>query len=128
MFALSFTAAEAVTLALLGALVALVAVMGFRAWKLTRITPEERERRRRGALASAGKITDATLLEVREDAVLYSYLVRGMEYTASQDITALKSRMPGDPGFGIGPISVKYDPKNPANSIVVAEDWSGLRR
>jgi hypothetical protein len=24
-------------------------------------------------------------------------------------------------------VSVKYDPKNPANSIVVAEEWSGMR-
>ena len=24
-------------------------------------------------------------------------------------------------------MSVKYDPRNPANSIVVAEEWSGLR-
>ena len=25
------------------------------------------------------------------------------------------------------PVSVKYDPRNPANSIVLAEQWSGLR-
>jgi hypothetical protein len=24
-------------------------------------------------------------------------------------------------------MSVKYDPRNPANSIVVAEEWNGLR-
>ena len=28
---------------------------------------------------------------------------------------------------GVSAISVKYDPRNPANSIVVAEEWSGLR-
>jgi hypothetical protein len=27
----------------------------------------------------------------------------------------------------LGPVSVKYDPRNPANSIVVSEEWSGLR-
>jgi hypothetical protein len=27
----------------------------------------------------------------------------------------------------IGPVSVKYDARNPANSIVLAENWSGLR-
>ena len=27
----------------------------------------------------------------------------------------------------VGPVSVKYDPRNPANSILVAEQWSGLR-
>jgi hypothetical protein len=25
------------------------------------------------------------------------------------------------------PIQIRYDPHNPANSIVVAESWSGLR-
>jgi hypothetical protein len=28
---------------------------------------------------------------------------------------------------GVSAMSVKYDPRNPANSIVVAEEWSGLR-
>ena len=28
---------------------------------------------------------------------------------------------------GLGPVAVKYDPRNPANSIVLAEEWSGLR-
>ena len=27
----------------------------------------------------------------------------------------------------IGPVSIKYDPRNPANSIVLSEEWSGLR-
>ena len=125
--ALSFTAAEAVTLALLGALIALAIPLGVRAWRRNRITPEERERQRRTSLATAGKITDATLVEIREDALFYSYLVRGMEYTASQDVTTLKPYLPDEFGLGIGPVSVKYDAQNPANSIVVAEQWSGLR-
>ena len=54
----------------------------------------------------------------------YSYDVRGVEYTASQDI----SRFTVPTGFfGLGAVCVKYDPRNPANSIVVAEEWSGLR-
>jgi hypothetical protein len=28
----------------------------------------------------------------------------------------------------IGPVSVKYDPRNPANSIVISEQWNGLRK
>ena len=90
-----------------------------------RLTPEERERRRRAMLAATGKITDAVLVEIQEDALYYSYLVRGVEYTASQDITVLRPHIPS--GLGIGPVSVKYDSKNPANSLVLAEDWSGLR-
>jgi hypothetical protein len=38
----------------------------------------------------------------------------------------LKEQMP--PDFStIDAVSVKYDPRNPANSIVLAEQWSGLR-
>ncbi len=125
--AFSFTAAETVTLGLIGALVALVAIMGYRVWKQSRVSPEERERQRRSSLAAGGKITDATLVEIREEALFYSYLVRGIEYTASQDITALRELLPAGLAMGPGPVSVKYDPKNPANSIVVAEKWTGLR-
>ena len=122
----SFTAADDVTLALAGVLMVLVALMGHRAWKNSRITPEQRERRRRSVLAARGKMGDATLMEVRDDLVLYSYDVRGVEYMASQDVSLLKSRMPSDLST-VGPVFVKYDPRNPANSIVLAEEWSGLR-
>ena len=124
--ALSFTAAEEVTLALGGVLLVLLAMMGYRAWKLSRITPEQRERLRRDALVAHGKMGDATLMEVREELVLYSYHVRGMEYTASQDISNLKPLMPSDLS-ALASVSVKYDARNPANSIVLAEGWSGLR-
>ena len=104
----------------------LIALMGYRAWRLSRVTPEERERRRREALVAGGKMGDANLMDVRDDLILYSYHVRGMEYTASQDISRLKSHMPADLSC-LGSVSVKYDARNPANSIVLAERWSGLR-
>lgn len=116
-----------VTLALAGALVVVVAALiGFRWWKKSRITPEERERRRRDALAIYGKMGDATLLDVQDGILLYAYLVRGVEYTASQDVTRLGPQIPPDLST-LGAVAVKYDPKNPANSIVLAEHWSGLR-
>ncbi len=124
--ALSFTAEEAVTLVLAGALAALLAVLGYRAWKRGRVTPEERERERRALLVARGKITDAMLVEIREDALFYSYIVRGVEYTASQDVAALKDRMPEGLDLGVRSVSVKYDARNPANSIVLAEQWSGI--
>jgi len=123
--ALSYTTAEQLTVALSGVLVVLVALIGYRAWKSSRVTPEERERQRRGVLVAGGKMGDATLMEIRDDLLIYSYDVRGVEYTASQDISRLKSRMPGDLS-AIGAVFVKYDPRNPANSIVLAEEWSGL--
>ena len=123
---LSWVAAEAVLLALAVGLAALGALIGYRAWKRSRITPEERERGRRSALVARGKMSDAVLVEIRDDLLFYSYGVRGVEYTASQDVSMLKQQMP--PDFStIDAVSVKYDPKNPANSIVLAEQWSGLR-
>jgi len=122
----SLSAAETVTVILAGVLVILVALIGYRAWKLSRITPAERERRRRAILAAAGKMADATLVELRGEMLFYSYDVRGVEYTACQDIGPLKAILPAEL-TAAGPVSVKYDPRNPANSIVLAEKWSGLR-
>ena len=123
---LSWVAAEAVLLALAVVLVALGALIGYRAWKRSRITPEERELRRRSALVGRGKMSDAMLVEIRDDLLFYSYGVRGVEYTASQDVSMLKQYMPPD-FSAIDAVSVKFDPRNPANSIVLAEQWSGLR-
>jgi hypothetical protein len=108
------------------ALLALAAWLGIRAWKRSRISPEELERRRRAALHAQGKMGDATLIEARGDLLFYSYDVRGVEYTASQDISALRSLLPTDPAAVNGVVYVKYDPRNPANSIILAEEWSGL--
>ena len=119
-------AMQAVAFALAGVAVALGAMVGHRAWQRSRVTPEERERRRRAALVGHGKIADATLVEIREDVLFYSYVVRGVEYTASQDISGLRAHMPSELGLGVGSVSVKFDAKIPANSIVLAEDWSGL--
>jgi len=121
----SFNAAEEISLALLAVLVVIVAAMGHRAWKLSRTSPAERERQRRAALVRGGKMGDATLMDIQESNLFYAYLVRGVEYTASQDVSLLKDQIPSDLSL-LSSVSVRYDPKNPANSIVVAEEWSGL--
>ena len=118
--------AEGITAALLGVLIVLLAAIGVRAWRGSRISPEEKERRRRFMLLSAGKMGDATLLDIHDGLLVYSYAVRGVEYTASQDVSRLQPFLPEDVA-SLGPICVKYDPRNPANSIVLAEEWSGLR-
>ncbi len=114
------------TLALAAVLVVLIAMIAVRAWQSSRIPPEERERQRRILLVSMGKMGDATLVEVRDDLLFYCYDVRGVEYTASQDISRLKEYVPTELSAH-GAISVKYDARNPANSIILAESWSGLR-
>ena len=118
---------EKVFFGLLAVLVVLVGIMVVRAWKRARLTPAERERHRRMAIASTGKMGDATLTEIRGDLLFYSYDVRGVEYTASQDVSTLRAYMPEDYSFAVAPIFVKYNAKNPADSIVLAENWSGLR-
>ena len=123
----TFTAAETGALALGGAILIVVAVFGYRAWLRSRITPEERERRRCAWLVATGKISDATLVEVRDNLVFYLYAVRGVEYTASQDLSRFAVTAPVDFN-NVTSMSVKFDPRNPANSIVVSEEWSGVRK
>ena len=126
-FTTHYTAVELVLAALAVTLLALLAVLVYQAWKRSRVSAEERERRRCAHLVAMGKITDAMLVEVHDNLVYYSYSVRGVEYTASQDV----SRFLSDPSVdfsGVSALSVKYDPRNPANSIVLAQAWSGLRR
>jgi hypothetical protein len=109
------------------ALLILAILAGYRAWRNSRLTPEQRELRRRSELTARGKMGDATLTEVRDDLLFYSYGVRGAIYAASQDVSALREHVPRDLSVALGPVVVKYDPKNPANSIVLSEGWSGLR-
>src|ERR1039457_5088156 len=121
-----YTAVELILVALAVVLVLALATLVYRAWLRSRVTAEERERRRCAWLVATGNITDAMLVEIRENLVFYSYLVRGVEYTASQDLARFVAEAAVD-FAGVRAMSVKYDPRNPANSIVAAEVWSGLR-
>jgi hypothetical protein len=122
-----YTAADGISAALLGVLVVLLGAMGVQSWRRSRISPDEKERRRRLMLLSTGKMGDANLLDIHDNLLVYSYAVRGVEYTASQDISKLRQFLPDELTSLAGHVFVRYDAKNPANSIVVAEEWSGLR-
>jgi hypothetical protein len=101
-----------------------------------RKTPEQHERERRRRLSTSGRIIDGTVTDVQEftpdghepvQLLIYNYDVAGVSYECSQDITLLRQFVDLH-SCRIGlPASVKYDPHNPGNSIVVAEDWIGLR-
>ena len=56
-----------------------------------------------------------------------SYDVGGVSYEASQDVSHLGQHIDLHTSQLGLPASVKYDPHNPGNSIVIAEGWSGLR-
>ena len=115
----------------IGALCALAAgLAGLILWRVLRksATPEKREQRRRLAVHATGRIGDAMITEVTEDALFYTYSVRGVQYAASQDISSLRDRMPATPERLIGLAGIKYTARNPANSILICEEWSGFRR
>ena len=101
-----------------------------------RPTPEQREAERRRRLTATGRIIDGTVLDVREvtldsrgpsQLLLYKYAVAGVGYECAQDISYLKQALARHTDKIGLPASVKYDPQNPGNSIVVGEDWCGLR-
>ena len=98
------------------------------AWilKQRRDTPEKRECKRRLMVNSRGRLADGIVTDVGPGVIYYSYAVGGVEYRASQDVAQLAEFLPPDPDRLVGPATLKYFPRNPANSILVCESWSGL--
>ncbi len=100
-------------------------------------TPEEIEHDRRIRLNQIGRITDGTVIDVQEIShnehhpatiLIYRYDVAGVSYEASQDVTYLRQWI-NLQSCRLGlPTSVKYDPHNPHNSMVISEAWMGLRQ
>jgi hypothetical protein len=102
-----------------------------------RKTPEQMEQERRMRISTRGRITDGTVIDAQEmssvngaepvQLLIFQYDVAGVSYEASQDITSLRQFVDIHTCRVGLPSSVKYDPQNPGDSIVIAEDWSGLR-
>jgi hypothetical protein len=115
--------------------------------------PFDIERQRRVYLNRVGRIVEGQILEIVEHArepqtvksswffgtraavdrpngklklLYYTYSISGVTYETAQDITGLEERAL----LGLATVgqsaSVKYDPSNPSNSILLADDWSGL--
>ena len=99
-------------------------------WR-SRNTPEGRERRRRTKIGREGRLVNGLLHEI-EDAderrlLHYTYRIGAVDYSACQDVTSLAEEVGEDPKGVVGAVMVKVHQKNPYNSVVVSEDWSGLR-
>jgi hypothetical protein len=101
-------------------------------------TADDIERERRAWLETSGRITDGTVIDVQELAIqekehsavmlIYKYDVAGVSYECSQDVTQLRHWINlHSCRLGLH-TSVKYDPQNPGNSLVVSENWMGLRQ
>jgi hypothetical protein len=110
------------------------------AYSLLRRKPknaDDVERERRIWLNTVGRITDGTVIDVQEIAIaanrpatmlIYQYDVAGVSYEASQDVTYLRQWINLQScRLGLH-TSVKYDARNPGNSMVIAEGWMGLRQ
>jgi len=123
---------------IVGWLAALAAVTAAATWLVRRKRPsdEELERARRNFLVESGRIVDGMLLDSYQvdggdgralSMLLYSYRIGGVDYECSQDVTPLGGEMNASKVRAGFPCSVRYQPGNPHNSIVLAEGWTGLR-
>jgi hypothetical protein len=114
-----------------------LAVGGYALMRRKPKTSDEVELGRRTWLNQIGRITDGTVIDVQEihpnghraaTMLIYQYDVAGVSYEASQDVTYLRQWINlHSCRLGL-PTSVKYDPHNPGNSMVIAEGWMGLRQ
>lgn len=109
-------------------MVAVAFLAGAAIWVIyqRRLTPAEKERRRRTALNLNRRTVEGFITEAGPELIHFQYELSGVTYFASQDVSALAALLPADPTRLIGAASVKFDPRNPANSIVLCEEWSGL--
>jgi hypothetical protein len=121
-------------------------------WRRRPKDPAEAERRRRAHLNHIGRIVEGHIVEINEEGhftpdplrtpvtphaagpsgnghhrvVFYTYSISGVTYETAQDISGLEAKARMEHLAAGHPISVKYDPENPGNSILMADDWSGL--
>lgn len=135
-----------------GAAVVLVAGTLIYKWKNKPPTVDELERRRRLHVNQVGRIAEGRVIDlmkqeipadqqrvlgvfkknndadanITRQMICYSYSISGVTYETAQDVTGLEARVMPHKLIAGQPASVKYDPSNPSNSILIGDDWSGL--
>jgi hypothetical protein len=136
----------------LGGAIAAIAMIAYAFFRPSE-DADEAERKRRLHLNQIGRIAEGQVVELVEHPpeprearkslftararllsntgprhlVSYSYAISGVTYHTAQDITGLAGQIRFERLVAGQPASVKYDPSNPSDSIIVADDWSGLR-
>jgi hypothetical protein len=139
-------------LAIVGGSIATIALLAY-AFARPASDPDAEERKRRLHLNHIGRIAEGQVVELAQHPapvaeprrgllgtkaprladvrprhlVSYIYSISGVTYQTAQDITGLESQVRFERLVAGYPASVKYDPSNPSDSILVADDWSGLR-
>lgn len=93
-----------------------------------RNNPDKRELERRTWLNLHGRFGEAFITEVADGFIYYNYSIHGVQYETSQDVHLLAEHLPLNADRMIGPAGMKYAGNNPANSILLCEEWSGLRQ
>jgi hypothetical protein len=134
--------------------IGILAILGIIFWLRRKPEdPNELERQRRAYLNRVGRIVEGQVLEVVDHAhsatptkpaglfrrgaagavtngtqklLYYTYSISGVTYETAQDITGLEEQAHLGRVVAGQPASVKFDPSNPSNSILLADDWSGL--
>jgi hypothetical protein len=139
-------------LAMVGGAIAAISMIAY-AFFRPAVDPAAVEKKRRLHLNQIGRIAEGQVVELAEHPpephevrkglfgggahplpdtrprhlVSYSYAISGVTYHTAQDITGLEGQIRFERLVAGQPASVKYDPSNPSDSILVADDWSGLR-
>jgi hypothetical protein len=137
-----------------GAAVVLVAGALLYKWRNRPPTEDELERRRRLHVNQVGRIAEGRVIDLMKQEIpadqrrargvfrkssenatdknatrqmiCYSYSISGVTYETAQDVTGLEARVLPHRLIAGQPASIKYDPSNPSNSILIGDDWSGL--
>lgn len=97
-------------------------------------SPEEIERLRRVHVNACGRIGVGEIVGLVEPVpdgpagpvLLYDYEVAGVTYEAAQDVSALPEIATAARFLPGQTTNLKYDPKQPSNSILVCEEWCGI--
>jgi len=138
-----------------GAIGVVVLVVLYLVFRRREQDPREVERLRRLYLNRVGRIVEGQVLEIVDTTkeqppdpprkrfrkgpttlkipsdvagklLYYTYSISGVTYETAQDITGMEERAALNKAVIGQAASVKYDPANPSNSILIADDWSGL--
>ena len=91
---------------------------------LLRRKQDNTEAARRARLLRTGRIADGSILDITTDEhgqithVFYAYEINGVDYESSQTLDEQQRTHPADYSPGAH-VVIRFDPRQPANSVVV---------